>query len=56
MNMPGFTAEAALYKTQGSYIAVALNTVKGSQALLPQLISSRSLAPSQTSSLCMVRG
>src|SRR6266571_3109496 len=41
MNMPGFTAEASLYKTQGSYIAVALNTVARSQALLPQLMSPR---------------
>jgi hypothetical protein len=50
MNMPGFTAEASLYETRVSYMALTLNTVTGSEALLPQFMVSRLFPLSRTSS------
>ncbi len=38
MKIPGFTAEASLYKTSGHYYrADALNTMAGERKVLPQL-------------------
>lgn len=38
MNIPGFTADASLYKTSGHYrIAGTTNDLVGSQGVLPQL-------------------
>ena len=36
-NMPGFTAAAALYKTDASYRAVSTNSSAGGNALRPAL-------------------